>query len=59
MSKKLIFAPVGVFSTAEEIGTVAAHEAKASETHTPSVLKNMLNRLVEDWMGNLQNLKTK
>jgi hypothetical protein len=48
MSKKLIFAPVGVFSTADEIGTVAAHEAKASETHTPRVLKNMLNRFVEN-----------
>jgi L-asparagine transporter-like permease len=53
MSKKLIFALVGVFSTAEEMGTVAAHEAKASEKHTPRVLRNMLNRFVEDWMGNL------
>jgi hypothetical protein len=42
MSKKLNLAPVGVVSTADESGTFEAHEAKANEKTTPSVLKNII-----------------
>jgi hypothetical protein len=48
MSKKLIFAPVVVGSTAEEIGTVEAHEAKTNEKRTPRVRKYMLNPFAEN-----------
>jgi hypothetical protein len=44
MSKKLNLAPVGVDSTAEGSGTLAAHEAKANKKTTPSVRKNMFDR---------------
>jgi hypothetical protein len=49
MSKKLNLAPVGVDSTAEDSGTLAAQEAKANEKTTPSVLKNMIYRFIEDF----------
>jgi len=49
MSKKLNFAPVGVDSTAEESGTLAAQEAKANVKTTPSVRKNMIYRFIEDF----------
>jgi hypothetical protein len=47
MSKKLNLAPVGVISTADESGTLAAQDAKANEKTTPSVLKNMIYRFIE------------
>jgi hypothetical protein len=49
MSRKLNLAPVGVDSTAEESGTLAAHEAKASEKTTPRVFKNMIYRFIENF----------
>jgi hypothetical protein len=49
MSRKLNLAPVGVDSTAEESGTLAAQEAKASEKTTPRVLKNMIYRFIENF----------
>jgi amino acid permease len=42
-------APVGVDSTAEESGTLAAQEAKASEKTTPRVFKNMIYRFIENF----------
>ena len=48
MSKKLNLAPVGVDSTAEDSGTLAAHEAKANEKTTLNILKNMIYRFIED-----------
>ena len=42
-------APVGVDSTAEESGTLEAQAAKTNEKTTPSILKNMIYRFIEDF----------
>ncbi len=56
MSKKLSLAPVGVDSTADESGTLEAQEARANEKTTPSVLKNMIYRFIEDFRACKFNL---
>ena len=49
MSKKLSLAPVGVDSTADDSGILEAQDAKANEKTTPSILKNMFYRFIEDF----------